>query len=79
MADHDTALRVCQRVQRAIAQPLACCEGYQLGAAIGIALFPEDGRDAATLLQAADQAMYADNPPYSRALTKNKEGERFIL
>ena len=60
MADHDTALRVCQRVQRAIAQPLACCEGYQLGAAIGIALFPEDGRDAATLLQAADQAMYAD-------------------
>lgn len=62
VADHDTALRVCQRVQRAIAQPLACCEGYQLGAAIGIALFPEDGRDAATLLQAADQAMYADKP-----------------
>lgn len=62
VADRDTGERVSQRVQQAISQPLDCCEGYRLGAAIGMALYPEDGRDAVSLLHAADQAMYADKP-----------------
>ena len=56
----DTAVRVCERVQTAVARPLECCPSYQLSAAVGMALFPRDGRDIATLLSVADQAMYAD-------------------
>jgi diguanylate cyclase (GGDEF)-like protein len=32
---------------------------YGLGASVGVALFPEDGRDAKTLLRNADLALYA--------------------
>lgn len=60
VAELGTAVGICERLQAVIARPLECCAGYQLSAAIGIALFPNDGRDAATLLRAADQAMYAE-------------------
>ncbi|EHP39563.1 diguanylate cyclase/phosphodiesterase with PAS/PAC and GAF sensor(s) [Cupriavidus basilensis OR16] len=39
---------------------------YFLGASIGISLFPQDGRDAATLLRNADSAMY-----YAKQLGRN--------
>ncbi|MEH6650656.1 MAG: EAL domain-containing protein [Motiliproteus sp.] len=47
--------RILEQMQAAI--PLA---GHQLhvGASIGIALYPEDGEDAETLIQHADMAMY---------------------
>jgi diguanylate cyclase (GGDEF)-like protein len=32
---------------------------YALGASVGVALFPDDGRDAKTLLRNADLALYA--------------------
>lgn len=60
VTDPDTAVSICERLQSVISQPLECCPGYQLSAAVGVALFPHDGRDEATLLRAADHAMYAE-------------------
>jgi diguanylate cyclase (GGDEF)-like protein/PAS domain S-box-containing protein len=56
----DSVTAVAVRVVQSLSQP------YQLGgvtahsgASVGVALFPEDGADAATLLRHADIAMYA--------------------
>ena len=40
-------------------QGIPAGETVQLGASIGIALFPHDGHDVHSLLQHADQRMYA--------------------
>ncbi|MBN3755514.1 EAL domain-containing protein [Paraburkholderia sp. Tr-20389] len=48
-----------QRVLDTIALPFAVGGNeYYLGASIGISLFPDDGRDAQTLMRNADSAMY---------------------
>jgi EAL domain-containing protein (putative c-di-GMP-specific phosphodiesterase class I) len=53
------AERLARRIVRAIAQPFSTGGiEYYLGASIGIALYPEHGADAATLLRSADAAMY---------------------
>jgi len=51
--------RLAQQLLDTIAVPFEVggCK-YYLGASIGISLFPEDGRDAATLMRHADSAMY---------------------
>jgi diguanylate cyclase (GGDEF)-like protein len=50
---------IAQRLERCFDAPFAV-EGYVLrgGASVGIALYPEDGTTADTLLSAADAAMY---------------------
>lgn len=53
------AERLAQRIVGAIAQPFSTSgTEYYLGASIGIAVYPEHGSDAATLLRCADAAMY---------------------
>ena len=53
------AERVAHRVLRAIDEPFALHDlTLDVDAAIGIALYPDHGADAATLLQRADVAMY---------------------
>lgn len=53
------AERLASRIVEAIAQPFSTSgTEYYLGASIGIALYPEHGNDAATLLRCADAAMY---------------------
>ncbi|QQC64186.1 putative bifunctional diguanylate cyclase/phosphodiesterase [Paraburkholderia ginsengisoli] len=48
-----------RRILDMIAVPFAVAGNeYYLGASIGISLFPEDGRDVATLMRNADSAMY---------------------
>jgi diguanylate cyclase (GGDEF)-like protein len=49
-----------ERIVAAMAEPTVV-EGHRLtvAASIGIAIFPDDGTDAATLLRNADAAMYA--------------------
>jgi diguanylate cyclase (GGDEF)-like protein len=48
-----------QRVQQAIAQPvLLGSQTLQVSGSIGLAIYPADGADAATLLMNADAAMY---------------------
>lgn len=71
------ALGVARRIHEQMRRPFSL-EGREvaLGASIGIALYPDDGEDAATLLKHADTAMYhakkqgRDNCQfYSAALT----------
>jgi GGDEF domain-containing protein len=49
-----------ERIREALAEPIRL-DGQQVttGAAIGISIYPEDARDARTLMQQADRAMYA--------------------
>jgi len=49
-----------ERLLAAICAPIVLAEGpAAIGASIGVSLFPEHGRDGATLLRGADEAMYA--------------------
>lgn len=57
--DIDTVITVAERILETVAEPLVFLESdLQLTCSIGIALFPEDGVDAETLLQNSDTAMY---------------------
>ena len=60
----DTAQRVAQRTADAVVGSLitplqVSGEDVQLGASVGVAIFPDHGRTPEELLQAADRAMYA--------------------
>ena len=54
------AAQIGERIVTAMAEPIVV-EGHRLtvAASIGIAIYPDDGTDAATLLRNADAAMYA--------------------
>jgi diguanylate cyclase (GGDEF)-like protein len=59
----EDAERVCAALEQALRQPLAVLTGSSalapaLGAAIGMAIYPEDGQDVDTLIRHADQQMY---------------------
>ena len=64
--DHHAAQSVRAKVEAALLPPLTTLEGIPegeevtLGASVGVACYPEDGRDAQTLLKHADQDMYRD-------------------
>jgi diguanylate cyclase (GGDEF)-like protein/PAS domain S-box-containing protein len=70
---HFEATTVAQKLQAALETPFLI-EGHDLriGASIGIAVYPQDGEDAETLLRMADIAMqrakeHAENPDHSVA------------
>jgi diguanylate cyclase (GGDEF)-like protein len=53
------AFRLGRKLVRAASEPVAFGgASFQVGASVGLALYPEDGRDAAALTKAADSAMY---------------------
>jgi diguanylate cyclase (GGDEF)-like protein/PAS domain S-box-containing protein len=56
----EDAAKVAMRILQALAEPVRLDSGDEVvtGASIGIALYPGDGRDADTLMQRADLAMY---------------------
>lgn len=58
--DHeDVAITVAQKILKALAQPtLLEQHDHIVTTSIGVALFPNDGKDTETLLQNADTAMY---------------------
>lgn len=60
--ERDEAEKVRERLQRAIADTLAVHPlfGGVAGASIGLSAFPADASDADTLIEMADQRMYAD-------------------
>jgi diguanylate cyclase (GGDEF)-like protein len=65
------AAHVAERVQQAFNQPFRLSEGtHSVGTSIGIALFPTDAQDAASLLEKADIAMYS-------VKTNGKHGYQF--
>jgi len=58
VADAGGAALVARRLLAALAPPIeTASERLELGASIGIAIFPEDGADAQTLLRHCDQAL----------------------
>jgi diguanylate cyclase (GGDEF)-like protein len=64
-------LEVARKVLETVAQPFLLREGsYHVTASIGIAAYPQDGRDATELLKNADIAMY-------RAKTQGKNNFQF--
>ena len=66
------AAHVAQRVVQAFRESIRTSKGvHGLGASIGIATYPADGKDAETLLQNADIAMYS-------VKTAGKGGYRFF-
>jgi len=66
VADGAFADQVRQKIAAALAPPLEClasvagAQGMTIGAAIGVAFFPQDGKDAETLIKLADHGMYED-------------------
>lgn len=57
--DYGAAAMVAERILTGLKQPIKA-EGHEfvVGASIGIAVYPEDGEDAETLIRNADAAMY---------------------
>lgn len=57
----EAVTRVCESLKARLAEPIMLSSGEKLamGLSVGAAVFPEDGRDAATLLNTADAGMYA--------------------
>jgi diguanylate cyclase (GGDEF)-like protein len=54
-----TAVAVAERIYQQLQEPLWLADlSVQAGTSVGIALFPDHGRDATTLLRHADTAMY---------------------
>ena len=59
----ESVLFLSQRLSRDIGKARAVGEvQVEVGATVGIAIFPDDGHDADSLINAADQAMYAAKP-----------------
>ena len=51
---------ICRRIIRVLSQPFETDSGpVQIGASIGICLYPRDGRDGLTLMRNADAAMFS--------------------
>lgn len=84
--DSDAPARVARKILSLLMQPILS-EPHMLHitASIGIAIFPEDGRDATTLLKNADAAMYMakhegrNNFHYFTQAMAEKEEDRFKL
>lgn len=72
LADEDQARRVGSHLLDAFAEPfaLSASRGFRLGATIGYVLAPLDGREAATLMQLADAAMYAGKQAGKRCVRR---------
>lgn len=58
-ADHQTAVRIANRLQGALTAPLELAgHSYTVGASIGIAFYPADGHTSEDLIKRTDIAMY---------------------
>jgi len=66
IAETDFADKVRKKIEEVLAPPLLCLEevegadGMTVGASIGVSFYPQDGKDAETLIKLADHGMYED-------------------
>jgi diguanylate cyclase (GGDEF)-like protein len=59
LPDADSALRIAEKIELSVAQPFRINElEFTVSCSMGIAVYPDDGSDEATLTKRADQAMY---------------------
>ena len=86
ISDPQDVLTVAQRILQLMREPLILNgQELQLSCSMGIALFPDDGEDAATLLQHADTALYQakdsgrDNCQFYRASLTRMAQQRLAL
>jgi diguanylate cyclase (GGDEF)-like protein/PAS domain S-box-containing protein len=77
--DANTAVAAARRILNTLEQPFVI-EGQvlEVGASIGIALYPEHGSDARTLLRRADVAMYSAKQKQSGYSIHEEEGDSGI-
>jgi len=75
-ADVDTARHIARRALESLERPLVI-EGHPLdvGASLGIALFPEHGEDAELLLRHADTEMYASKQTTGGVALYDRRGD----
>jgi predicted signal transduction protein with EAL and GGDEF domain len=67
-ADKEAALRVANRIIASIEEPFGLGDfNVEVGASVGIALYPGDGADAAALVSRADLAMYRAKATHTNA------------
>jgi diguanylate cyclase (GGDEF)-like protein len=60
VASRDDAERAAQEIRTFVEEPVMLGDiSVDVGASVGVALFPDHGRDSSTLLQRADVAMYS--------------------
>ncbi|WP_050476159.1 sensor domain-containing diguanylate cyclase [Herbaspirillum rhizosphaerae] len=66
IAEAAFADKVRKKIEDVLAPPLEClmevegAEGMTVGASIGVSFYPQDGKDAETLIKLADHGMYED-------------------
>jgi diguanylate cyclase (GGDEF)-like protein/PAS domain S-box-containing protein len=72
IAHAEDAALIAEKIRLAVLEPCAIANYLlQLTTSIGVSVFPEDGEDAATLIQCADSAMY-------HAKEKGRNNSRFF-
>ena len=60
ISDRETAVLVAEKIVAVVGKPFLMSGGRaQVGASIGVSLFPQDAADRETLMKTADMAMYA--------------------
>ena len=83
LTDPDYAENVARTLIQAVARPIQIRnEEVQVGASVGISMFPRDGEDAGTLLKNADIAMYqakANGGYQAYSQTMNADGYQRLL
>ncbi len=80
LVDADGAADVAERIRAAVSERLELDGvGVEIEASLGIARFPEHGRDAEELLQRADVAMYAAKQAHSGVATYSADIETYSL
>lgn len=66
IAEQDFADKIRQKIADVLAPPLLCledvegAEGMTVGSSVGVSFYPQDGKDAETLIKLADHGMYED-------------------
>lgn len=78
-ADRDSALAAAEKLRQAVemaALPHGASEAGRVTTSVGVAVFPEDGRDLGALVDAADAALYAAKRAGRNTVRAHERGMR---